>query len=119
VPTPLVVGQQGLQLPPALLVAGKLSGRGRLNAVVPGSLVHIIDQLSGRRYFVDTGASFSIFPQKSTTPPTGQKLTGPDGQLIPCWGEKRTVLVFHRRRFAWTFLLDNVQFPIIGRTDCW
>jgi hypothetical protein len=31
-----------------------------------------------------TGASFSIFPHKSSAPPTGQKLTGPDGQLIPC-----------------------------------
>jgi hypothetical protein len=95
-------------------LAGKLGSRGRLNAVVPGSLVHIVDQLSGRRYLVDTGASFSIFPHKSSTPPSGQKLTGPDGQLIPCWGEKRIVLVFHGRRFAWTFLLADVQFPIIG-----
>jgi hypothetical protein len=95
-------------------MAGKLGGRGRLNAVVPGLLVHIIDQLSGRRYLVDTGASFSIFPHKSTTPPSGQKLTGSDGQLIPCWGEKRIVLVFHACRFAWTFLLADVQFPIIG-----
>ncbi len=105
-------------------MAGKLGGRGRLNAVIPGSLVHIIDQLSGRRYHVDTGASFSIFPHKSTTPPTGQNLTGPDGQLIPCWGEKRIVLVFHGCRFAWTFLLADVQFLIIGvnfcgKTDCW
>jgi hypothetical protein len=87
---------------------------GRLNVVVPSSLVHIIDQLPRRRYLVDTGASFSIFPHKSTTPPTGQKLTGPDGQMISCWGKKRIVLVFHGRHFAWTFLLADVQFPIIG-----
>jgi hypothetical protein len=93
-------------------MAGKLSSRGWLNAIVPGSLVHIIDQLSGRCYLVDTGASFSIFPHKSTTPPTSQKLTGPDGQLIPCWGENRIILVFHGRCFAWTFLLADVQFSL-------
>jgi hypothetical protein len=43
-------------------MAGKLGGRGRLNAVVPGSLVHIVDQLSGRHYLVDTGASFHHHP---------------------------------------------------------
>ncbi len=112
--TSLAVRRQGVQLPLALFMAGKLGSRGRLNAVVPGSLVHIVNQLSGRRYLVDTGASFWIFPHKSSTPPSGQKLTGPDGQMIPCWGEKRIVLVFHGRRFAWTFLLADVQFPIIG-----
>jgi hypothetical protein len=116
VQTSLAVRRQGVQLPPALLMAGKLGSRGRLNAVVPGSLVHIVDQLSGRRYLVDTGASFSIFPHKSSTPPSGQKLTGPDGQLIPCWDEKRIVLVFHGRRFAWTFPLADVEFPIISST---
>jgi len=100
-------------------VAGKVGGRGQLNAVAPGSLVHIIDVLSGRRYLNDTGASFLIFPRKSSTPPTGQKLTGPDGQLIPCWGEKKISLVFHERRFTWTFLLTDVQFPIIGVDFLW
>jgi hypothetical protein len=36
---------------------GKLGRQGRLNAVVPGSLVHIVDQLSNRRFLVDTARS--------------------------------------------------------------
>ncbi len=94
-------------------MAGKLGGRGRLNAVVPGSLVHIIDQLSGGRYLVDTGASFN-FPSQIYHTSFRPEAHGPDEQLIPCWGEKRIVLVFYGRRLAWTFLLADVQFPIIG-----
>jgi hypothetical protein len=55
--------------------------RGRLKAIVPGSLAHIMDQSSERRFLIDTGASFSIMPYKYTLKPQGQRLAGPDGQL--------------------------------------
>ncbi len=90
------------------------SSRGRLNAIVPGSLAHIVDQSSGRRFLIDTGASFSIMPYKSALKPQGQRLAVPEGQSIPCWGECKTDLIFNGRHFAWTFLLADVQFPIIG-----
>jgi hypothetical protein len=93
---------------------GKLDRQGRLNAVVPGSLVHIVDQLSNRRFLVDTGASYSIFPHTSSAAPSGPRLRGAAGQLIPCWGEKTFDLSFQGRRFSWTFLLAAVSFPIIG-----
>jgi hypothetical protein len=51
-------------------------------------------------------------PYKSALKPQGQRLAGPDGQSIPCWGECKTNLIFNSRRFAWTFLLADVQFPI-------
>ncbi len=98
----------------AALHVGKLGRQGRLNAVVPGSLVHIVDQLSNRRFLVDTGASYSIFPHSSAAPPSGPKLRGAAGQLIPCWGEKTINLSFQGKRFTWTFLLAAVSFPIIG-----
>ncbi len=53
-------------------------------------------------------------PYKSSLKPQGQRLAGPDSQSIPCWGERKTDLIFNGRRFAWTFLLADVQFPIIG-----
>jgi len=96
------------------LHVGKLDRQGRLNAVVPGSLVHIVDQLSSRRFLVDTGASYSIFPHSSSAAPSGPKLRGAAGQLIPCWGEKTFNLSFQGRKFSWTFLLAAVSFPIIG-----
>jgi hypothetical protein len=53
-------------------------------------------------------------PYKSALKPQGQRLAGPDGQSIPCWGERKTDLIFNGHRFAWVFLLAYVQFPIIG-----
>ena len=96
------------------LLLGKLTVRGRLNAVVPGELVHVTDQITSRRFLVDTGAAFSIFPHQSSAPPSGPSLSGPCGKNIPCWGERRLDLCFSGRRFQWTFLLAAVQFPILG-----
>jgi hypothetical protein len=96
------------------LQLGKLAAQGRLNAVAPGPLVHVVDQISKRRFLVDTGTSFSIFPHRSSAVPSGPSLFGPAGKIIPCWGETTLSLLFGGRRFEWTFLLAAVTFPIIG-----
>jgi len=106
--------RRGPHLHEALLVAGKLVRRGRINAVAPGRLVHIVDETSQRRFLVDTGAAYSIFPYSSPGKQSGPCLTGADGLHIPCWGERRLTLSFHGRLFVWPFLLAKVQFPIIG-----
>jgi hypothetical protein len=98
----------------AALQLGKLVSRGRLNTVAPGPLVHIENQLSKRRFLVDTGASFSIYPFSSKAAPTGPTLFGPAGKLIPCWGERSISLQLNNKKFTWTFLLAAVSFPIIG-----
>ncbi len=104
----------GPHLHEALLVAGKLVRRGRINAVAPGCLVHIVDETSQRCFLVDTGAAYSIFPYSSPGKQSGPRLTGADGLHIPCWGERRLSRTFHGRLFVWPFLLAKVQFPIIG-----
>ena len=45
-----------------LRLAGKLGVRGLVNAVAPGQLVYVTDQLSNRRFLLDTEAAFSILP---------------------------------------------------------
>jgi hypothetical protein len=50
----------------SLQLAGKVMAQGCLNAVAPGQLVHIVDQLMGRHFLIDTGAIYSIFPLPST-----------------------------------------------------
>ncbi len=95
-------------------LGGKLTQRGFLNAVTPRRLVHVLDQLSNRRFLVDTGASYSIFPHSSSSPPTGPLLAGPSGTSIPCWGEKEFTLSFSGNLFKWTLLLADVKFPILG-----
>jgi len=64
---------------------------------------------------VDTGATFSLIPHKSSKPQARQpSLIGPDGQPIRCWGEERLQLQFSRRLFMWTFIKAEVTFPILG-----
>ena len=95
-------------------MAGKLGVRGIVNAVAPGQLVYITDQLSQRRFLVDTGAAYSILPHHSSGQPTGPLLAGPDGHPLACWGDKPVQLVLDGCHFQWTFLLAAVQCPIIG-----
>jgi hypothetical protein len=88
--------------------------QGRINAVAPGRLLHIVDESTQRGFLVDTGAAYSIFPFSSPGKQSGPRLTGADGLHIPCWGERRLSLVLHGCRFEGPFLLARVQFPIIG-----
>jgi hypothetical protein len=62
----------------------------------------------------DTGTSYSVFPFRSSEPPSGPSLTGPNGQRILCWGEKELTLSFHGAAYTWIFLLADVSFPILG-----
>jgi len=94
-------------------MGGKLDGQ-VLNAVAPGRLAHLVDEKTGDRYLVDTGAAFSVFPFCGSAAPTGPTLRGPNGQLIPCWGDRQLILSFSGRTFKWNFLLAGVDFPIIG-----
>jgi hypothetical protein len=93
---------------------GKLECRGHLNAVAPGTLLFVRGKFTNRRFLVDTGASFLVFPFRSDLKPCGPRLSGPDGLEIPCWGPRRVCLNFGRRWFSWPFLLAAVKFPIIG-----
>jgi hypothetical protein len=43
-------------------MGGKRETLGWLNAIAPGILVHVVDQISSWRFLVDTGAAFSIIP---------------------------------------------------------
>ncbi len=97
-----------------LHLVGKLGGPGRLNAVAAGQLIHMQDQVSNRRFLVDTWASYSILPHRSFLPAPGLKLFGPAGQPIPCWGDRLVQLRFQDQNFSWKFLLADVAFPILG-----
>jgi hypothetical protein len=95
-------------------LAGKLAGPARLASVAAGLLVHIVDELSCKRFLVDTGASYSILPHRSSAPASGPRLFGLASQLIPCWGERFQQLQFQGQVFSWPFLLAAVDFPIIA-----
>jgi hypothetical protein len=93
---------------------GKLTTPAQLNTIAAGMLVHITDQLTGRRYLVDTGASFSLVPHQSRAPTCEPRLVGPNGAAINCWGETTLQLRFSNRTFQWRFMHAAITFPILG-----
>jgi hypothetical protein len=98
----------------ALCVVGKLDVQPCINAVTPGSLFHIEDQLTHRRFLCDTGASYSILPHQSSAAASGPPLHGPAGRPIKSWGERELTLTFNNKQYKWIFLLADVNFAIIG-----
>jgi hypothetical protein len=98
----------------SLYLVGKLGGLGRLNAVATGQLIHVLDQISNRRFLMDTGASYSILPHHSSLPPSGPKLFGPAGQPIPCWGDCLVQLKFQDQEFL-EISFGRCSFPYFGR----
>jgi transposase InsO family protein len=70
--------------------------------------------VSGKKFLIDTGSSFSILPFSSTARQSGPVLRAADGRRIRCWGNRRTDISINGVAFTWRFLLADVQFPIIG-----
>ncbi len=63
---PLEVLSPGLWLQVPWHCAWLGNGQAGANAVGPGRLPHLLDAVSGKRVLVDTSATFSVFPHKST-----------------------------------------------------
>ncbi len=93
-------------------MGGKLETPGSLNAITPGVLVHVVDQISDWRFLVDRGTAFSIIP--SSLPASGRGIVGPTGLTIKCWGEGEVKLKVSRQCFKWTFLQAEVYMAILG-----
>jgi hypothetical protein len=81
---------------------------------MPGSLFHIQDQHTHRRFLCDTGASYSILPHQSSAVARSPPLHGPAGRPIKCWGERELTLTLNNKQYKWIFLLADVSFAIIG-----
>ena len=79
-----------------------------------GLLLHLKDKHTGLTFLVDTGASCSILPHRSTAPATGPHLIIADGQPIPAWGTHKQTLKFGSFHFTFPFVLATVAFPILG-----
>jgi hypothetical protein len=90
----IVFGESTTTCKQALNMAGKRQGWGDLNAIPAGNFLHLQDQLSGRHFLVDTGATYSLFPHRSSAPASGPALAGLGGWAIATWGEREIPLSF-------------------------
>jgi hypothetical protein len=95
----------------AVRLAGKLTGRGSVNAVSPGDsppssgrLFFAADSVSQTKFLVDTGSSFSIIPHRSALPTRGPVLRSANGSRIRCWGYRQRAIAFGGRTYQWKFL---------------
>jgi hypothetical protein len=101
----------------ALRVAGKPAGRRQqqVNSLRAGGvLIYINDVISGKPFLIDTGATCSVIPFSSSSPPSGPHLTGADGHVISTWGVKQLGVQFGHRKFNFPFILAAVDKNIIG-----
>ena len=98
-------------------MGGKRISRGAVNSVAPAapaSLAHAVDQLSGIKFLIDTGAAYSVIPHESSAPARGPPLRGAGGSPIRCWGSSTRTVKFGGQEFTWPFLRAAVQFPLLG-----
>ena len=83
--------------------------------VQPGGssrLVLLVDEATGDKFLVDTGAVFSVLPFSSD----GPQISTADASPLPCWGWVERRLRAGGICFSWRFLRAKVAFPIL-RSD--
>lgn len=89
-------------------------------AAGPGQcrLFFVYDQSTKLNFLVDTGAEVSVLPQRvagHNLLPTSYTLKAANNTVIRTYGQKILVLDLGlRREFKWTFVVANVQKPILG-----
>jgi len=110
---PRLLGQEGEEVPAGLLLAGgKLVSRREVNNL--GGLIFLQDDKTKQQFLVDTGAAVSLLPYRSSEPPSGPGLSGPDGKPIPSWGTVSRRLTCGLHTFFVSFILAAVTRPILG-----
>jgi hypothetical protein len=94
-------------------LGGKLGRRrGQLNAL--GGLIFLQDSVSKQQFLVDTGATVSVFPHRSSATTSGPLLAGADGKPISAWGRVTKKLNFGLHTFIVSFILAAMSKPILG-----
>ena len=102
---------------------GKRAGRQTdVNAALSGqdeegSLLYVHDEVSKRRWLIDSGALLSIIPptlEQKRDGPNGIKLSAANGTEIPCFGSEVIDVAFGGRVFPTTVTVADVRQPILG-----
>ena len=103
-------------------LAGKLTSQHVVAAHVAGSpfrrLFFVIDQVTGTRFLVDTGAEVSVIPptpdDNTGSRTASLRLKAANGTAITTFGERMVTVTLARRTFKWVFIIASVPTAIIG-----
>jgi hypothetical protein len=77
-------------------------------------LTFLTNESTNDRYLVDTSATLSIVPCKSSSRLSGPLLKGANGLLTPSWGFISKVIQFQGELFTSHFLQAKMAGPIMG-----
>ena len=109
---------------PAMQPRGKRPGRSPVINSVTGSHLYAFDQLSGRRFLIDTGAELSICPpspqQLRMPQPAAHQhqvqptLVAANGTPIRVYGNECITFTLDKRTYMWQFVNADVPRPILG-----
>ena len=80
-------------------------------------LLYVKDDISGRRFLVDTGALVSVFPASGLDTRSHHArplLEAANGSTIHTYGEKQMTLSINGRKYVWKFLVADVTQPLLG-----
>ena len=81
---------------------------------VGSNLIYYPELCSSQDFLVDTGATCSVMPHKSTALASGPKQVTTNGQQLRSWGYNVVDLCFGILNFWCCFMLTNVEQPIHG-----
>merc|ERR1711946_45890 len=82
-----------------------------------GNLLHVIDEVEGKKWLVDGGALLSIIPPTNAqrrAGPIGLGLCAANGTKIDCYGNVQKTIVIGNRSFTFEFTIANVRQRILG-----
>lgn len=80
-------------------------------------LLYLKDDVSGRRFLVDTGARVSVYPASghdTRSRPSDMLLQAANGSTIHSYGERNLRLSFNRQHYQWRFIIADVTQPLLG-----
>lgn len=83
----------------------------------PGKLLFVTDNNTRRRFLVDTGAQISVYPATRydrQAGVAGPPLLAANGSKIKTFGKKTMSLCFGPTQYNWSFVIADVERPIIG-----
>ena len=80
-------------------------------------LLYVKDDISGRRFLVDTGALVSVFPASGLDTHSHRPsalLEAANGSTIHTYGDKVMTLSINGRKYVWKFTVADVTQPLLG-----
>ena len=81
------------------------------------SHLFLLDEVSGKKFLVDTGAEMSVIPttrEDERTRPLGPCLSAANGSSIKTYGTRTLPICFASKIYRWTFIIANVSRPLLG-----